>query len=153
MTRCTEKTLAGKRCKNSVSHDGKCMMHVGSCISRFLKPKIISETAPAGMKECGHTCNLTTVFCCSCSDNRPLDTIYYRYVDTVGDVPTGFRDDGYCDVCHHTPEEHTTLNGFYAVTHKSIVSILSRMNRNAIEQVVKMAMQEKRSRIFVEALP
>ena len=28
MTRCTEKTLQGKRCKKHASHDGKCLLHI-----------------------------------------------------------------------------------------------------------------------------
>ncbi len=149
MTRCSEKTLAGKRCKNSASHDGKCMIHVGSWISRFLDTKTEPDTIPSGMKRCGHKCHLTTLFCCSCSDNRPLDTIYYRFVDTVGDMPTGLRDDGYCHVCKYSKDvtiDYPYLSEFYSATHHSIVKSMSYFNRSTIEQIVAMALNEKRIR-------
>jgi hypothetical protein len=28
MTRCTEKTLQGKRCKKHASHNGRCLLHI-----------------------------------------------------------------------------------------------------------------------------
>ena len=147
MARCTEKTLSGKRCKNSASHDGRCMIHVGSAIGRFLKPE--TDTAPAGMKRCGHTCHLTTQFCCSCSDNRPLDAIYYRFVDGAGDMPTGYRDDGYCYLCKYSKEkpiDYEHLSDMYLATHSSLVNQLSYFNRSTIEQIVAMALNQKRIR-------
>ena len=42
---------------------------------------------------------MSTIECCGCSDKRPFDTTYYRFVEFVGDVPIGKREDSYCSSC------------------------------------------------------
>ena len=55
-------------------------------------------------KLCGHSlCHLSIQECCWCSDRRPLTATYARYVDTVGMVESGRRQDHYCPPCRAGP--------------------------------------------------
>ena len=60
-------------------------------------------------KLCGHHfCDLTQPQCCSCIDNRPHQTRYYKYVDGRGMAPGAKRWSSYCPGCqiqYGEPEE------------------------------------------------
>lgn len=129
MTRCTAKTLLGRRCKNSGNHNGKCMIHVGSVIRSVLLPR------------CGHPCDLDTPKCCECSDRRPYTETYTVYMDGIGDIETGLRSDGYCPKCKYDDKGDETL---YKSTRDSLVRTMSLMSRDQIREIIKETFKEKR---------
>ena len=46
MTRCTAKTLQGKRCKKHSSHDGKCLLHTGIVFSEVSTETTVEVEVP-----------------------------------------------------------------------------------------------------------
>eukprot|EP01004_Peranema_trichophorum_P008461 NODE_7217_length_799_cov_31.698225_g6609_i0.p1 GENE.NODE_7217_length_799_cov_31.698225_g6609_i0~~NODE_7217_length_799_cov_31.698225_g6609_i0.p1 ORF type:complete len:227 (+),score=37.52 NODE_7217_length_799_cov_31.698225_g6609_i0:37-681(+) len=65
---------------------------------------VVSSTLrwkPSGEpKSCGHTCGLTYLeLCCACSDKRPQDIQYKKYVDGVGEISHHNRSADYCPLC------------------------------------------------------
>ena len=49
---------------------------------------------------CGHSCTIGAADkCCGCADTRPRDSKYMRYVEGVGDLNVGLREDDYCSSC------------------------------------------------------
>lgn len=107
MPRCSAKTLTGRRCKHSAGESGLCFTHGPISAEATLAPTH-EEDEPlySPNKVCGHTCELHTQKCCGCLDLRPLERTYPRYVDQVGILMIGRREDDYCKLCKvtfHTP--------------------------------------------------
>lgn len=113
MPRCSATTAIGRRCKNSclVSKD-VCVVH-----NYYIEPTVdmghvvglttednftIDEPLYSQEKICGHTCNLHTQKCCGCMDLRPMEHAYDQYIDQVGTLKVGKREDGYCSKCKIT---------------------------------------------------
>ena len=59
----------------------------------------VNEDGDCLLRGCGHKCYLTLSRCCECSDLRPHESGYPRYVDGRGMTLTGARHDGYCVKC------------------------------------------------------
>ena len=97
MTRCNITTQTGRRCKlPCLKTESVCWIH------KDIVPITDSTNALLiiSKKACAHkSCLMNTDECCGCSDKRPYDTIYYRFIECVGDVPIGKREDGYCSTC------------------------------------------------------
>jgi len=87
----------------------------------------VVETTP---QSCKHVfCLLNTNECCACNDKRPHDTQYMRYIESVGDVPIGRREDEYCMNCRRAfAFEHIILDRYY----QFLAIEPSDMNRNEL---------------------
>ena len=128
MPRCTATTVSGRRCKLSALVDETtCNVHFYADMPALVPldqpfddysdmpalipiddedysdmPALIPIDYPIGPKHCGHSCQLLTRDCCGCYDKRIDQRAYMRYVDGVGLLPVGKREDGYCADCKKT---------------------------------------------------
>lgn len=105
MTRCSQKTTKGLRCKShGLEHDGKiiCATHL-----KHMMPELIPvpepEPEPVPPPPCTHksTCDLTHDKCCMCSDERPIqEEGYVAYINThLADAILVPRHYYYCPKC------------------------------------------------------
>jgi len=111
MPRCTATTASGRRCKlSAIADETTCNVHFYADMPALIPiddedysdmPALIPIEYAVGLKHCGHSCQLTTRDCCGCSDTRPMERSYVRYVDGVV-LPVGKREDGYCPDCKTT---------------------------------------------------
>lgn len=123
MPRCTATTASGRRCKlSALVDDTTCNVHFYDDMPALVPldnisrppvvpieeedysdmPALIPIDYPVGHKYCGHSCQLLTLDCCGCNDKRIDQHAYMRYVDGVGLLPIGKREDGYCADCKKT---------------------------------------------------
>ena len=123
MTRCTEKTRQGKRCKKHASHNGRCLLHISDMSTE--------STVEVNLPEidwCGHMgCENWDKVCCSCADTRPHTKTYGKYIEGIG-----ARDDIYCTICKDTDQSTTNLSNTYSQTITSLVDILSTLDRTTM---------------------
>ena len=105
MSRCSQKTAKGLRCKShGVEHDGKiiCATHLKHMMPELI-PLIPSAATAATPPPCTHksTCDLTHDKCCECSDERPIqEEGYVAYINThLADAVLVPRHYYYCPSC------------------------------------------------------
>ena len=108
MTRCSQKTAKGLRCKShGVEHDGKiiCATHLKHMMPELIPliPSAATAATAAPPPPCTHksTCDLTHDKCCECSDERPIqEEGYVAYINThLADAVLVPRHYYYCPSC------------------------------------------------------
>lgn len=153
MTRCTEKTLQGKRCKKHASHDGKCLLHIQkvqySETSSETTVEVTVPTISTQSKWCGHMgCEQWDKLCCECADTRPIVMSCSKYIDSYGEIPIARRDEAYCRVCKNDNEPISNRTNYLVNLHSetvdAIVCLLSRLDKDEINICVNRALQRKR---------
>jgi hypothetical protein len=155
MTRCTQKTLQGKRCKKHASHNGKCLLHIGKVVSETSSETTVEINLPTitASSWCSHMdCELWGKLCCRCADTRPRAMLYSKYIDGYGDMPIAKRDEGYCPSCKDD-EPHDNkqyIEKLHSETLDAIVCILSRLTEVDIDNCLRKAIQRKRMLEMVE---
>ena len=119
MVRCKSTTKSGRRCKlPALVDDTVCSVHVYDDMPPLVEiPQETLEAAntlvnmaatvevhallnTAAIQQCKHDfCLLHVNDCCGCSDTRSEDAQYMSFVEGVGEVPIGKREDEYCSNC------------------------------------------------------
>ena len=76
----------------------------------------LTASTPFRPEHCCHklptSCRLTALpICCACQDTRPQAASYRKYIDGVGFVPIGNRQDNYCWPCKIFWDERVACSG------------------------------------------
>ena len=155
MTRCKITTQTGRRCKlPCLKNKQVCTIHKD--VVPITDSKDVHESSNIllidSKKACTHeSCLMNTDECCGCSDKRPFNTTYYRFVDCVGDVPIGKREDGYCSTCIRSfASENSILDRFRRFVNieaknidKSGLAYTARRLTQEVDNLIKQLLEVK----------